>query len=216
MVIQERDYRRRPANGREDPRKRGKQGMAVTRRGLLAGAAALSALRLAPARAEPVLTDDGLYKEPWFLESFLELADDLEGAHKHGKRFAIMWELKGCPYCKETHFVNFARNDISDYIKANFVVEQLNIIGSRKVTDFDGQELSEKELAAKYGVRFTPTFQFFAERAGPLKNLAPQQREVARAPGYLRPEDFLVMFRFVREKAYETKSLREYLKAQAG
>jgi thioredoxin-related protein len=187
--------------------------MPVTRRGLLAGAAALSALRFAPARAEPILTDDGLYKEPWFLESFLDLADDLEGAHKDGKRFAIMWELKGCPYCKETHFVNFARSDVSDYIKANFVVEQLNIIGSRKVTDFDGQELSEKELAAKYGVRFTPTFQFFAERAGPLKDLAPQKREVARAPGYLRPEDFLAMFRFVREKAYETKTFRDYVKA---
>jgi thioredoxin-related protein len=216
MAIWEADYRRRPADGRGDPRKRGKRSMAVTRRGLLAGAAALSALRLASARAEPILTDDGLYKEPWFLESFLDLPDDLEGAHNEGKRFAIMWELKGCPYCKETHFVNFARNDISDYIKANFVVEQLNIIGSRRVTDFDGEVMSEKELAAKYGVRFTPTFQFFAERAGPLKGLAPQKREVARAPGYLRPEDFLAMFRFVREKAYETKSLREYLKAQAG
>lgn len=115
----------------------------------------------AGAWAAPILTDDGLYKEPWFLESFLELADDLEAAHKEGKRLAIMWELKGCPYCKETHFVNLARPDISDYIKANFEVLQLNIIGSRKVTDFDGSELSEKELAAKYGVRFTPTFQFF-------------------------------------------------------
>jgi thioredoxin-related protein len=189
--------------------------MALTRRGLLAGAAALSALRYTPVRAEPILTDDGLYKEPWFLESFLDLADDLEGAHAEGKRFVIMWELKGCPYCKETHFVNFARDDIADYIKANFVVEQLNIIGSRRVTDFDGQDLSEKELARKYDVRFTPTFQFFAERAQPLKDLAPQKREVARAPGYLRPEDFLAMFRYVREKAYETKSLRDYLKARA-
>jgi len=164
-------------------------------------------------RAEPILTDDGLYKEPWFLESFLDLADDLEGARKEGKRLAIMWELKGCPYCKETHFVNFARSDISDYVKSNFEVLQLNIIGSRKVTDFDGSELSEKEMAAKYGVRFTPTFQFFGEKAAELKGLPPQKREVARAPGYLRPDDFLAMFRFVREKAYETKSFREFLKS---
>ena len=38
-------------------------------------------------------------------------------------------------------------------------------------------------------------------------------REVARAPGYLRPDDFLALFRFVREKAYETKSFREYVRA---
>ena len=184
----------------------------LNRRHWLLGAAALG-LGGGVARAAPVLTDDGLYKEPWFLESFLELADDLDGAQKDGKRFVIMWELRGCPYCKETHFVNFARPDIADYIKANFDVLQLNIIGSRKVTDFDGAELSEKALAAKYNVRFTPTFQFFPERAAPLKALAPQKREVARLPGYMRPDDFLAMFRYVREKAYESKSFRDYVKA---
>ena len=95
------------------------------------------------ARAEPVLTEDGLYKQPWFLESFLELADDLQGAANLGKRFAIMWELRGCPYCRETHLVNFARPDIESYIKSNFEILQLNITGSRKVTDFDGAEMSE-------------------------------------------------------------------------
>ncbi len=189
--------------------------MTLSRRHLLLATAAVAALAVVPARAaEPILTDDGLYKQPWFLESFLELADDLDEAQKAGKRFAVMWELKGCPYCKETHFVNFARDDISNYIKSNFVVLQLNIIGSRKVKDFDGQELSEKELAAKYGVRFTPTFQFFDESAAALKDREPQKREVARAPGYLRPDDFLAMFRFVREKAYRDKSFRDYVKSQ--
>ena len=126
-----------------------------------------------PARAEgPTLTGDGLYREPWFLQSFLNLADDLETAHSEGKRFAIMWELKGCPYCKETHFVNFAQPRIADYIKANFEITQLNIIGSLKVTDFDGSELREKDLAAKYGVRYTPTFQFFRESAAHAENVA--------------------------------------------
>jgi thioredoxin-related protein len=187
----------------------------TTRRSLVLGAASIMALGVPRLYAEPVLTDDGLYSEPWFLQSFLELPDDLESARKEGKRLAVMWELKGCPYCKETHFVNLARKDISDYIKSNFEVLQLNIIGSRVVTDFDGQKLPEKEMAAKYGVRFTPTFQFFGERAADLKSLAPQKREVARAPGYLRPDDFLAMFRYVREKAYETSSFRDYLKARS-
>jgi len=186
----------------------------IGRRNLLVGSASLVALSIAGVRAEqPILTDDGLYKEPWFLESFLDLGDDLEGAAKDGKRFVIMWELKGCPYCKETHFANFAQPRIADYVKSNFEVLQLNIVGSRKVTDFDGSELSEKELAAKYNVRFTPTFQFFGEKVSTLKSLPPAKREVARAPGYMLPDDFLAMFRYVREKAYEGKSFRDYLKA---
>src|SRR6478752_61516 len=113
-----------------------------TRRELIAGSAALAASLVAPpARGEAVLTDDGLYRQPWFLESLLELGDDLDGATKAGKRFAIMWELRGCPYCKETHLVNFARPEIEDYIKANFEILQLNIVGSRKVKDFDGTEI---------------------------------------------------------------------------
>ena len=188
--------------------------MKPTRRSLIAGSAALGASLIARrARAAAVLTDDGLYRQPWFLESFLELADDLQGATNAGKRFAIAWELRGCPYCRETHLVNFARPDIEDYMKDNFEILQLNIIGSRKVTDFDGSEISEKALAAKYGVRFTPTFQFFPETVTGLAGKPAEKREVARAPGYLRPDDFLALFRFVREKGYETKSFRDYLRA---
>jgi thioredoxin-related protein len=189
-----------------------------TRRDVIAGGAALGATSLVSlaARAEPVLTEDGLYRQPWFLESFLELGDDLAGATKAGKRFAIMWELKGCPYCRETHLVNFARPDIEDFIKTNFEVLQLNIIGSRPVKDFDGAEISEKALAAKYGVRFTPTFQFFPDSAAGLADKPAEKREVARAPGYLRPDDFLALFRFVREKGYETKSFRDYLRSARG
>lgn len=188
--------------------------MAITRRGLLLGAAA-GAAALPPAfAAEPHLTPEGLIEEPWFLESFLILPDDLAAAHKEGKRLAIMWELRGCPYCRETHLVNLAQPRIADYIKANFEILQLNLIGDRKVTDFDGTELPEKALAAKYAVRFTPTFQFFPETAAGMKDLAPAKREVARAPGYLRPDDFLAFFRFVREKAYEKGSFRDFVKSQ--
>ena len=184
-----------------------------TRRRLLTGAAGLAAAgAVAPARAAATLTEDGLYRQPWFLESFLELGDDLESASKAGKRFAVMWELRGCPYCRETHLVNFARPDIENFIKTNFEVLQLNIVGSREVTDFDGAKIGEKALAAKYGVRFTPTVQFFPDTLAGLAAKPPEAREVARAPGYLNPDDFLALFRFVREKAYETKSFRDYVR----
>jgi thioredoxin-related protein len=188
--------------------------MPMTRRSLLLGAAATTVAAPRAYADEPQLTAEGLIAEPWFLESFLDLPDDLASAHKEGKRLVIMWELRGCPYCRETHLVNFAQPRIADYIKANFEVLQLNIIGDRKVKDFDGSEVSEKALAAKYGIRFTPTFQFFPETAAGLNDLVPQKREVARAPGYLRPDDFLAFFRFVREKAYEKGSFRDFVKSQ--
>jgi len=189
----------------------------------LFGVTAVSAILLAvlagPALAEddyngPLQFEDGMYTESWFLQSFLDLHEDLETAREAGKRFVIMWELKGCPYCKETHFKNFADDEIRHFVRGNFEVLQLNIQGSRMVTDFDGEEVEERDLAAKYGVRFTPTFQFFPESVEGLEDRAAKKREVARIPGYFRPPHFLAMFRYVQERAYTSEDFRSYLKRQ--
>ena len=188
----------------------------LSRRMFVAGCATGSmAAHLKDVRAQAVLTDDGLYTQPWFLQSFLELADDLQGASSKGKRLAIMWELKGCPYCKETHLVNFAKSEIENFIKDRFEILQLNFIGAREVTDFDGEKLSEKRIAEKYGIRYTPTFQFFPERVVEPRAKKPREREVFRAQGYLEPSHFLAMFRFVAERAYEKGSLRDFIKANS-
>lgn len=193
-----------------------RQALTLAGGALIAAASASGAMTSRPAAAvEPILTDDGLYKQDWFLESFLDLAEDLTMAAAAGKRFAVMWELKGCPYCKETHFTNFADPAINDFIRNRFDVLQLNIIGSRLVTDFDGAAMSEKALAGKYGVRFTPTIQFFAPSADGLDAREPRQREVARMPGYFKPRHFLAMFRFVHDRAYEREDFRSFLKQQA-
>ena len=184
-----------------------------TRRGLLLSAVGAALAGRGAAAAEPAVSEDGLYHEPWFLQSFLDLREDLQSAAAGGKRLAIMWELRGCPYCRETHLVNFADAGIASYIRDNFEVLQLNLIGSRKVTDFDREELAEKDLARKYGIRFTPTFQFFPQSADGLDAKEAMAREVTRAPGYLKPAHFLAMFRFVRERAYERGSFRDFLAA---
>ncbi|HVL72033.1 MAG TPA: thioredoxin family protein [Beijerinckiaceae bacterium] len=180
----------------------------ISRRSLLAGAALLLPAR---AGAQAVLTDDGLYRQPWFLDSFLELGPDLDEAADKGKRFAVMWELRGCPYCKDTHLVNFADPAIAAFVRERFEILQLNLIGAREVTDFDGEKLPEKRLAEKYGVRFTPTIQFFPERSDGLGGRKPREREVARGQGYLRPPQFRKLFAYVAERAYERGPLAEYL-----
>jgi thioredoxin-related protein len=184
----------------------------TTRRQFLVGGAAAFMLG-GPAQAEaPVLAEDGLYRQPWFVESLLELGDDLEAAAKAGRRFAVLWELRGCPYCKEMHLVNFARPDIADYVRARFDIVQLNIRGARGVTDFDNARLAEKDFATKYQVRFTPTIQFFPDSLDGLARRPPDQREVFRMPGYLKPDDFLAVFRYVAERGYERGGLRDFLR----
>lgn len=201
----------------------------MTRRGALAmfgfaglGGSAVLNLRADDAFADsgngpgpkPKLGEDGLYHLDWYLESFLDLAEDLADATAKGNRFAILWGLKGCPYCKKMHEVHMMDPKIAGYVRDNFEILHLNIIGSREVTDFDGQVRGEKAFAEVYGVRFTPTMQFFPETSEGFAALKPQAREVARMPGLLEPVEFLAMFRYVREKGYETATFPEWLKKQ--
>jgi len=163
--------------------------------------AATSDGRLPP----PELGDDGLYKQAWFQETFLDLSEDLAEAAGSGRRLVIIWEQKGCPYCKQTHEVNFRIPLITEYVKKNFFVLQLNMWGDREVTDFDGEKTTEKKLARKWRVLFTPTFQFFPDTIGAATGKSGGEAEVHRIPGYFKPFHFYFQFRYVKEKGYETE-----------
>ncbi|MYG51452.1 MAG: thioredoxin, partial [Rhodospirillaceae bacterium] len=76
-------------------------------RRLIFAFAALFALAAVAKADEVKVGGDGLYHQDWFLQSFLDLKEDLQEAADAGKRLVILWEQKGCPYCKELHHVNF-------------------------------------------------------------------------------------------------------------
>jgi thioredoxin-related protein len=178
----------------------------LSRRHFLVGSAIVAALAMTGSAFSAELSEDGLHQQPWFLQSFLDLREDLQTAQANDRILVVLWELKGCPYCKLLHDENFASTKITEYTKTNFDFLQLNLIGSRPVTDFDGQEIPENELAVRRGVRGTPTLLFFIEGEGGAA------KEVARTQ-YLKPEEFYGMLRFVREKGYESASFDEWFKA---
>lgn len=178
----------------------------LTRRHILAGSAALALAR--PARALSP-GDDGLYKQPWFLDSFLELGDDLESSAAGGRGLMVLFEQAGCPYCRELHQVNFARPEIADYLTGHFDVVQLDLWGSRAVLDFDGEELEERALAAKWGVNFTPTTVLFpAAKAGAGSRA---EAEAFRLPGYLKPFHYLSALEYVATGEHEVQPFQRYL-----
>jgi thioredoxin-related protein len=149
--------------------------------------------------------EDGMYIQPWFHESFLDLSEDLAEAEAEGKRLMIVWEQRGCPYCKRMHEVNLRIPRIVDTLKSDFMVIQLNLWGDREVTDFDGEVLKEKDLANKWRVMFTPTLQFFPATAKELGGQSGVTGEVVRIPGYFKPFHFYFLLRYAKTGGYETE-----------
>lgn len=193
--------------------------MSISRRGfggLVAGAAALPLLGPGAALAadEPAKGDDGLYKQDWFADTFLNLADDAAEAAEAGKTLAVIWEQNGCPYCREMHKVNFAIPEIRDFIKQHFVVLQLDLWGPRKVTDFDGKEMGERELGRRWNVNFTPTINFFPKLSDVPAGKGGKELEVMRMPGYFKPFHFISMFEYVQTGAYEKMPFQRYVQAR--
>ena len=114
-------------------------------------------------RVAPIKEAEGLYTQSWFQLSFLDLREDFNEAKAEGKRFAVVFEQRGCPYCIKMHDDILARKYINDYVRQNFRIVQLDLWGAREVTDFDGKKMTEKELAERWGVIFTPTVVFYKD-----------------------------------------------------
>ncbi len=160
--------------------------------------AAVTLMPVALSAAE--IGDDGLYKQDWFSVTFRDLAEDLEAANDEGKRLVMFFEQRGCIYCKEVHEKVLSDPEVRDFIEANFMVVQYNLYGDEEVFDFDGQALTEKTAARKWGVLFTPTILFMPEQA--TDNKSAQELAVAVMPGAFRKGTFLDMFKWVHQKGY--------------
>ncbi len=145
--------------------------------------------------------EDGLHKEDWFSLTFRDVAEDVAAAKEEGKRLVLIFEQRGCIYCRKMHEEILSDPEVADYIKANFKVVQYNMFGDEEVTDTDGEALTEKTAARKWGFVFTPTMVFMPEEItgqGTVSQLA-----VATMPGAFGKWTFLNMFKWVQEKGYE-------------
>ena len=75
--------------------------------------------------------------------------------------------------------------------------------------------LPEKNLARKYRVLFTPTFQFFPESPEEVAGKHGGEAEIHRMPGYFWPFHFYFQFRYVKENGYmEQPSFQRWLSGQ--
>ena len=146
------------------------------------------------------LGDDGLHKQSWMRDTFKDLREDLDEANSEGKRLVLMFEQRGCVYCSKMHKDVYSRENVSDYIDENFFVVQLNLHGDLEVTDFDGETLSEKAMARKWNILFTPTVLYLPQEVD--DGLTATQAAVSFMPGAWSAGTTIDMLTWVKEERY--------------
>ncbi|HBR98759.1 MAG TPA: thioredoxin, partial [Gammaproteobacteria bacterium] len=138
----------------------------------------------------------------WFKESFLDIADDVDEASESGKHVILLMDMNGCPYCYKMVEENFKHAPYKEFIQANFDVIGLNVKGDREVALNAETTLTEKEIADKLGVRFTPGLVFLNADNNP----------VVKVNGYRNVRDFRVILDYVQNRTYEQQPLAAYIR----
>ncbi len=138
----------------------------------------------------------------WFKESFLDFKEDASEAADEGKHTILFMSLNGCPYCARMLNETFVENRA--LMEKDFDTIGLNIRGDRMISTDGENEITEKQMARKMRVRFTPTTVFLDDKAN----------TVLRINGYWDPAQFRVALAYVRSKSYKTMSISEFSKAR--
>lgn len=146
--------------------------------------------------------DGGLHTKDWFAVTFKDVAEDIEVASEEGKRLVLVFEQAGCIYCQKMHDELLTDPEVEAYLKENFKIVQFNMFGDEEVTDLDGEAITEKQAARKWGFVFTPTIVFMPEDVP--EDTTVNKAAVAVMPGAFGKWTFLHMFQWVKEKGYES------------
>ncbi|MBU0994654.1 MAG: thioredoxin family protein [Proteobacteria bacterium] len=108
---------------------------------------------------------------------------------QEGKKIFITFHANWCGYCKKMDQITFSNKDVIDYISNNYIAVKVN-------SD------QEKQLAANYQVSGLPTH-WFLDASG---------ENITKLPGYMTPEQFLPILKYIQTDSYKTIKFDEFVK----
>ncbi|MAF47040.1 MAG: thioredoxin fold domain-containing protein [Rhodospirillales bacterium] len=154
------------------------------------------------------LKPNGMHHQPWIKDQpKFVLKESLKQAEQAGKGLVILFEQKGCVYCKALHEKNFTDKGLVEFITKHFNFLQLDLWGKRQVTLPGGETMAEQDYARSITVTNTPTALFLNADGGVR----------FRLPGFAPAPVYQAAFEFVVEGGPEQNLslmpwLRERLK----
>jgi len=156
----------------------------------------------------PVQTQIRDYAQ-FFDESLNDMQEESETAMEEKKKgILLMFEMDECPFCKRMKKTVLNRVEVQDYFKENFRILSVDIEGDLELTDFKGNDTTQKDFSLKqFRVRATPVFQFLDLKGEPLKN--------GRLTGATRDsKEFMMLGKYIVEGEHEKIPFLRYKRQQ--
>lgn len=106
-----------------------------------------------------------------------------------------------CGWCTRLQTDVYTDGRVQLYLSEHFAVARLNIDSVDDAVNFRGYRVTSSELAMGLGASGTPTT-VFLDAAG---------NYITRLPGFVGPDEFLQVLRFIGTEAYKSQSFESFL-----
>jgi thioredoxin-related protein len=111
-----------------------------------------------------------------------------------------------CGWCRRMDHDVYSRPAVSDYLRSRYVTIRINA-ESNTAARYEGRATTYEELAQRFRVSGYPTTIFLRSTGAHMANV----------PGYLPPDQFLLLLRYVAEgHADRNEPFAEFQRSQSG
>lgn len=117
--------------------------------------------------------------------------DDAQKTAKNGRKYFIYFYTEQCGYCRMLEEKTFTNENVIDYLNSNYTPVRVNA----------GEEF---KVASRFGIQGVPDLRFLSAKG----------EGIARWPGYIESERFLILLRFIHTDSYKEMNFSEFAKGQ--
>ncbi len=131
--------------------------------------------------------------------------DGLAKAKKEKKHVMVHFYTNWCGWCKRMDKNTFANQEVKKLLNDSYVPIRVNAESAEKVK-VDGKEMTLRQVSGSYGVRAYPATWF----------LKPNGEKIAPRNGYVEPDEFQYILKWVKDDLYDKVSFNEFVQQQQG
>lgn len=120
-------------------------------------------------------------------------------AQLQNKKLFIYVHTDWCSWCRKMEEETFTSDDIAQYLNDKYIAVHLDAESQQQV-EFNGQRVSEQDLASTLGAQGYPSNIFLTSNG----------ETITIAPGYMPPDRFIKVLSFIAEDYYKQMNWDEY------
>lgn len=124
-------------------------------------------------------------------------------AHDNKKLFVYV-HTDWCSWCRKMENETFSDDAVAEYLNNNYIPVSIDAESQQRIL-FNGQRMTEEEVASALGVEGYPTNIFLSSDGDPI----------TVAPGYLPPDRFMKVLSYIAEDYYTHMEWDEYANRSA-